>query len=130
MWKCIVIRSQSRILVPRAWLFTVLLLLPYVVSAQLVRVMTYNILEPGWADTRAELIAGIIRAAGPDIVSLQEAFVQQQSDLSARLSDIYDFYGFGGDNGQPILVRKSEFTMVTSGSVLVPLDCGGPRYVN
>ena len=87
---------------------------------------------------------GLASAAGPDlrlvnavatqnadIVGLQEAGSNQQSDLLSRLSDVYDFENFaGGAAFEPILLKKDVFAILESGSNVVTPGCNNQGFVN
>ena len=92
------------------------------------RVVTFNI-RYGQADdgpqrweARRELVIERIRAAGPDLIALQECRDDEQAAyVRAALPD-YDFYGVprGGDGPTalemaPILVRRGAFEIVRRG---------------
>jgi len=94
------------------------------------KMMSYNILINGWESTRADVVADVIRTEGADVLGIQEARNQQKDDLSARLSDIYDFYNFEENNFQPILVRKNMFEVLASGSFEEPKFCVIDRFIN
>jgi endonuclease/exonuclease/phosphatase family metal-dependent hydrolase len=93
-------------------------------SAQSLKVMTYNIRydNPGdgvnaWPN-RIEKVTALIRKYNPDIIGVQEALHHQLQDLMRVLPD-YRFVGVGRDDGKEkgeysaILFRNSRFGLLS-----------------
>ena len=92
-----------------------------------VRVMTFNIRygsandgENNW-DRRKEMVFGVLRQQGPDLVGLQEALRFQIDDIRAALPE-YGELGCGREDGKTkgeysaILYRKDRLDMNDSGT--------------
>ena len=100
-------------------------------GSEMATIMTYNVQAPGWTPERADIVADIIRQQNADIVGLQEAGPNQQSDLLSRLSDVYDFENFAaGAAFEPILLKKDVFAILESGSNTVTPGCNSQGFVN
>jgi len=100
-------------------------------GSEILRVMTYNVMAPGWTGDRADIVADIIRQQDADFVGLQEAGTIQQNDLIGRLDDVYVLVTFdAGSISDPVLLKKDVFTVISSGSSTVPLACNNQGFVN
>lgn len=70
---------------------------------------------------RRDLAASVIQDAGPDVLGVQEAFVNQVNDLSSALPG-YGFYGVGRNDGAAlgeysgIFYRSDRFTRTGEGT--------------
>jgi endonuclease/exonuclease/phosphatase family metal-dependent hydrolase len=104
-------------------LFT-LLLISISLTAQTVKVMTYNIRLDTESDgvnqwkNRTEKVYSLIRKYNPDLFGVQEALHNQMMDLKKNLSD-YDFIGVARDDGKEkgeysaIFYKKSKYEVKT-----------------
>lgn len=102
------------------FIFATLLLLPDIMPAQSVNVMSYNIRLDTEADginqwkNRTGKVIGLIKKHNPDLFGVQEARHNQMQDLQNGLSD-YAYVGVGRDDGKEggeysaIFYRKSRF---------------------
>lgn len=72
--------------------------------------------ENAW-EHRKDLVASMVRLYRPDLLGIQEAFLQQISDLAAQLPD-YAWLGVGREDGHcqgeftPIFYRPERFTLL------------------
>lgn len=93
------------------------------VTAQSVKVMTYNIRydNPGdginqW-DNRKQKVFSLLKKYDPDIIGVQEALHHQLKDIAANLKQ-YEFLGVGRDDGKQkgefsaIFIRKKKFRIL------------------
>lgn len=97
------------------------------------KLMTYNVDSATWDSAQADRIEEVIDAEAADVIGLQEVGVTPLADLIARVGDDYDFIATSGsDNNNPILVRKTVFNVVASGSTVedAMLLCTTKSYVN
>ena len=97
------------------------------VSAQQVKVMTYNIRLDTPVDSvnqwgkRTQKVFDLIRKHDPDILGIQEAIHHQLMDLLKNLPQ-YDYVGVGRDDGKTkgeysaILFKKEKFTVQQQGT--------------
>lgn len=100
-------------------------------SSEILTVMTYNVLASNWTQERADLIADIIRTQNADIVGIQEARDNQQTDLMSRLGDVYELQTFStGSVNDPVLLKRSKFLVIENGSSEVTPDCNSQGFVN
>lgn len=82
-------------------------------SAQVVKVMTYNIRYNTPSDSvnqwsnRASKVYELIKKYDPDIIGVQEALHNQMLDLSKNLTE-YDYIGVGREDGK----TKGEFSAI------------------
>ena len=102
------------------------LMLTWMVSAQEMRIMTFNIRFDYLPDTanawsrRSAHVAQTIALDQPDVVGMQEVLHYQLADILENLPG-YQSYGFGRDDGHqageysPILYRVDRFTDIRSG---------------
>jgi endonuclease/exonuclease/phosphatase family metal-dependent hydrolase len=101
-------------------LILIFLLASFTLSAQSIKVMSYNIRYDNTGDgvnqwaNRKEKVADLIRRNNPDLIGVQEALLNQLKDLLLLLPD-YTYYGVGREDGiekgeySAILVRHSRF---------------------
>ena len=102
-----------------------------ILSSEVLKVMTYNISATNWTPQRADSVADVIRNEGADIVGIQEARTNQQNDLVARLDDIYQLETFAtGSESDPVLLRRSKFSVLAKGSSEVTPDCNLQGFTN
>ena len=108
-FKCVVLGSFEKINSMRLVLLT--LLFPVCLSAQPLKVMTYNIRydNPGdginqWSN-RKEKVLDLISKYDPSILGVQEALLPQLEDITRALPE-YVFVGVGRDDGK----KKGEFS--------------------
>lgn len=99
----------------------------FMVTAQTVKVMTYNIRYDTPADSvnqwgkRTAKVYSLISKYSPDILGVQEALHNQITDLVGNLKD-YAYIGVGRDDGKTkgeysaILYKKSRFSIVKEGT--------------
>ncbi len=100
-------------------------------GSEIATIMTFNVQSPGWTSSRADIVADIIRQQDADIVGLQEAGSVQQSDLLARIGDIYDLETIvSGASSEPILLKTGIFTVVDRGATAVTPECLTASFVN
>ncbi|MCZ6658182.1 MAG: endonuclease/exonuclease/phosphatase family protein [Gammaproteobacteria bacterium] len=100
-------------------------------SSEMLQVMTYNISATDWTAERADLVADVLRNQNADIVGLQEARSDQQDDLLARLGDIYQLETFAsGSSSDPVLLKRSKFSVLESGATVVVPGCNTQGFVN
>ncbi|WP_335871482.1 endonuclease/exonuclease/phosphatase family protein [Bacillus sp. 2205SS5-2] len=101
-------------------------------SITTIKMMSFNVLadRSTWRDRRGG-IADKILEINPDIVGLQEAMSTQRRDLTNLLQSTYDLVEFDipVTYGNPILLRKDQFTILDSGFVEAT-ECGNTRYIN
>ncbi|MBX3276815.1 MAG: endonuclease/exonuclease/phosphatase family protein [Acidobacteria bacterium] len=96
-------------------------------GAARLRVMTFNIRydnprdgENAWPN-RKEMVAGMIRFHGADLVGVQEALRRQLDDLATLLPE-YAWYGVGRDDGKDkgefsaIFYRRDRFQVLEGGT--------------
>lgn len=92
-------------------------------SAQPIRVMTYNIRYDNprddvnqW-DNRKSKVFSLLRKYDPDILGVQEALHNQLQDIAANLT-MYEYFGVGRNDGQQkgehtaIFIRKDRFEIL------------------
>ena len=100
-------------------------------SSEILTAMTYNVSATDWTQDRADLVADIIRAQDADIVGIQEARSDQQADLLSRLGDAYDLETFPtGSVNDPVLLKRSRFSVLEVGAVAVDPGCNSQGFVN
>ena len=93
--------------------------------------MTYNVSATDWTQERADLVADVIRAQNADIVGIQEARDGQQTDLMSRLGDVYVRETFPtGSVNDPVLLKRSRFSVLAVGTVVADPDCNSQGFVN
>ena len=104
-------------------LVILILIFPFWLSAQPMKVMTYNIRydNPGdginqWGN-RKEKVFELIKKYDPAILGVQEALLHQLEDITAALPE-YTFVGVGRDDGKQkgefsaLLYKKGKFEML------------------
>ena len=97
------------------------------------KLMSYNIDSATWDSAQADRIETVIDAEAADVIGLQEVSAVPLADLIARVGDDYNFIATtGSDNNNPILVRKTIFDVIASGSTVedAMLLCTTKSYVN
>ncbi len=100
-------------------------------ASEILTVMTYNVLATDWTQERADLVADVIRAQNADIVGIQEARNNQQTDLLLRLGDIYELQTFAnGSINDPVLLKRTKFSVLENGSSEVTPGCNSQGFVN
>jgi endonuclease/exonuclease/phosphatase family metal-dependent hydrolase len=100
-------------------------------ASEILTVMTYNVLATDWTQERADLVADVIRAQNADIVGIQEARSNQQTDLLLRLGDIYELQTFSnGSINDPVLLKRTKFSVLAIGSSEVTPGCNSQGFVN
>lgn len=109
----------------RTYLFLFGLFLSLMISAQPVKVMTYNIRYDNPSDgvnawpNRVSKVVQLIQKYDPDIIGVQEALLHQLQDLVRQLPG-YSIVGVGRDDGKQngeysaILYKHGRFGLLTS----------------
>jgi endonuclease/exonuclease/phosphatase family metal-dependent hydrolase len=107
--------------------FILLLLIPFSMFAQQMNIISFNIRLNNPNDGinawphRIEMVTGLLRFHEADIFGLQEALYGQIEDIKKGLPE-YEWFGVGRDDGEkkgefcPIFFKKSEFTLLNSGT--------------
>ena len=113
------------------------LLLPTLLIAQQMNVMTFNIRynnprdgENAWPN-RIDMVNGLIKFHDAEIFGLQEALHDQILDIENGLSG-FEWFGVGRDDGKkageysPIFFNKKKFILVEKGHFWLSEDCTKP----
>lgn len=117
------------------WLF--LFVLPQIVFAQQMNIITYNIRyntpndgENAWPN-RIEMVCGLLKFHEPDIFGMQEALIGQIKDIKNNLPE-YEWIGVGRDDGQeagefsPIFFNPQKFILEKDGYFWLSENCDKP----
>jgi endonuclease/exonuclease/phosphatase family metal-dependent hydrolase len=95
------------------------------------RMDTLNDGDNSWPK-RKEMVKGLIRFHGFDIVGTQEGFIHQIRDILEL--EAYDYVGAGRDDGKEagehsaIIYRKDRFSVMDKGDYWLSLTPGKPSY--
>ena len=117
--------------------FLLLLMLPTLLIAQQMNVMSFNIRynnprdgENAWPN-RIDMVNGLIKFHEAEIFGLQEALHGQILDIEEGLTG-FEWFGVGRDDGDkagefsPIFFNKMKFILVESGNFWLAEDCTKP----
>lgn len=117
-------------------------------ATPIVKVMSFNVRADfdfgtpssnanAWISTsgndRRDLATAVINDYGPDVLGVQEAFLNQVNDLSGTLTD-YGFYGVGREDGgtageySGIYYRDNRFTQSDQGTFWLSLTPDTPSF--
>lgn len=101
------------------------------------KVMTYNIRNSHAADgvnawsKRRDALAALIKKVNPDILGVQEAYINQVKDLKARLNE-YKYFGAGRNNGKnagehsTIFFKEQKYIQLDGGNFWLSTTPGIP----
>ena len=106
---------------------TALLLMPLVLIAQQMNIISFNIRvknpndgENAWPN-RVAMVTGLLRFHDPDIFGLQEAIYNQITDIKSALPK-YEWFGVGRDDGKiagefsPVFYNPTKFILLDHGT--------------
>lgn len=117
---------MKRVFLKRVLCAALLLLLALPLSAQTLRVMTFNVRYPApsdgpnlW-DLRRDLLVGVIKEKNPDLIGTQELF-QTQGDYIVEKAPEYAWFGISRrgnheDEHMGVFYKKDKLRLVESGN--------------
>jgi len=121
----------------RKLVFILLVLVPNLIWAQQMNIITFNVRYNTANDginawpNRIEMVSGLLNFHEPDIFGLQEALYEQITDIQDKCPQ-YEWFGVGRDDGEkagefsPIFFNKSKFILLKKGNFWLSENCEKP----